>query len=148
MKIITLIILILLSGCDIDNNNHGFGYDYDFITDSGIYFIDHADSGLTNEIIEADYAALTECVGGNADPENITIVHSEIVDEFITSTGGMAVFDDGIYILLLPNNFDSQFDLFYLRQTLKHELIHYILYMTNGDGDISHQSPYFINCIY
>lgn len=120
----------------------------DFVTDLGIALINEAEDILSADVIDTDYNLVQECVGLYADPYDLTIVHSEAVSQYTSTSAGLLVTQYQSYLLLTPNHWEAPFGLHSTRIKMRHEMIHYVLLKATGDGDVDHSTGFFGACQY
>lgn len=146
-KFIILSFLAFAVGCDIDNNNHGYGFTPDLITQIGIKIIYYESAYKESpEKIDDVFLQVAHCTGLYAQPPFIVIVDSQedinyptdkkINGVFMTNPSLIVLIDDHIKI----GNYT----------TLKHEIIHYLLYSNGFSADYNrdHSNLFFLTCLY
>lgn len=98
----------------------------------------------TEGTLQSDYDVVKECMGVVGDTPPVTVVP---VPEALQPSPGKVQCGDlearGCYRsseakIYMPVNAK--------RNTLKHEYVHHILFVTTGDSDNLHASPYFQQC--
>jgi len=126
------------------------GWEHDFITPIGIeYRLDYGITTFTADEIEYNLQLMAECMGYPVPDNNslmIVITDKAGLDTIGATSGSWGVFRSYPNLIGLWGGTHSNED-FRVNHTMKHEFLHYLLYINNGHADDGHHNTQAKACL-
>lgn len=146
MRIAYIFLAALLAGCNSGSSSDGtcevYDCSYDQVTPLGIRFrSDFTRPHIGADMIDDAYRATSECMGLWYKPN---ILVAEVREPPVPGDSGKT--KSGVHIAGRPALVYVHGMTLYPESTLQHEFVHHILWMSTGDPDGEHVSPYFDIC--
>lgn len=139
MRLLFMTLILLMTGCGgggsgEGNNNHGYGWEFDAVSTNGLKLRRPGATNRDADFLEAIAQTVERCSGVDTLPPPFVI---SVPKESL----GQAV---GVYFSSPPLIVvdESWFDVAY-----PHEVMHYLIEVTTGNLDQTHQHPGFSNCV-
>lgn len=157
IKILLLVSVLLMSGCEVDPsaNNFGFGYEYDSVTPLGIKVRNDTEDIIYDTSFDALYSMMYNCIATNGDGTSMppytdplpSVLYIIQVNNIGNGQDGAHNYDSsnvyGNHVIVI----ESPHSLYSSTSNLtviKHEMLHYILSTVYGDPDSSHNHTHWV----